>query len=488
MAGAMMLKPFSGGLAINERKDHGALAIESVEVPARLHLPLADGRARLDPCVTVGQHLDKGALVATGPERLHAPTSGRVTDIVTLPAPHPSATPVPTLILESDGMDRAAEAAPPDDPKDLHADEIWRRIEAAGIVGLGGAGYPSHLKRGTTDSPSHLVINAVECEPWISADEALMQYAPDTIAEGVDCAIQALSPDHCLVAIDPRKTLANQRLSGALAARLDTRVSIVETAPRYPSGSERQLYEALTGSRLPVNERPAQHGVVFLNVATAHAIARAVTQRLPLIERVMTIASSLPGDSSLGINRWVRIGHPLRLLVDALAVTRSDSRSSVLTLRLGGPLTGRPVDLDTSVGKTTTGVFVEPGPMQSLPCIHCGDCIVACPEGLRPDTLHRLQQQHDWDGLGKANLDACINCAACDAACPSRLPLADQFRWAHAQLSAQTQAAQRAHRAKQRHATHQARELARSTDAMHHSEDRERRITARKGRSWVKPE
>jgi electron transport complex protein RnfC len=435
---------FSGGIRVDEAKRHRDEPAQVLPLPQHLRIPLATRHGTLKPCVRHGQAVLRGQPIATdgdgASDVLNAPTSGRIAGTEFDGAPW--------LLLEPDGQDRAvAPIAYPTDDVDAALDAIRR----AGIVGLGGGGFPLHTKLAAARAARvhTLLVNAVECEPWLTSDETLLVSCTRTVHAGIDALARVLGAPRVVVAIDPRKTVALARLARVVAE--DARspgCELLTTPPRYPAGSERALVEMLRGVPLGRQERPLTQGYVCVNVATAHALGRLTERGEAVTERLVSItgpAVPAPGTA------WVRLGHVTGEALAAYGMRPSDR----VTIKDGGPLSGRPIAATDGIGRTTLGLFVAAAERREiLPCIHCARCAEVCPERLEPQLLHRQALERSWPAAPAAALDACIECGACDVVCPSAIPLLDEFRAAKDTVRLQRQAAARAAHARARFEAH----------------------------------
>lgn len=312
------------------------------------------------------------------------------------------------VVLHVDGGD---EPAPP-----LAARGFVERVREAGIVGMGGAGYPAHLKLrdAMQRSVATVIVNAVECEPGVAVDRALLAGHTDDVLRGMRALAQALGGARAVLALD-----APLQLDAAVEAR-------VVPGP-YPAGWEHALVRRLLGLEVPTGAYPTAVGVVVFNVATVFAMARAWHLREPLTRRLVAV-----GDEPC----WTRIGHP----VAELPLAPGEKM-------MGGPVTGWPAAPDAAVARTTRAVTLRP-PAVRTPCIRCGWCASACPVGLLPQELLRAATNERWAETGRRRVDDCIECGACDMACPSRLPLLAHFRRAKAERHAAARREREALRAK----------------------------------------
>lgn len=421
------------------------LPIEVAALPTLLRLPLTlHGGREAEPCVEVGARVQRGSLIARGAQPLdaaiHASSSGRIIAI--------HRAPLPCIELEADGDDSVVEASPRPGWRDLSRAQLLELLATAGVAGLGGAGFPSAVKLAAAgDGVDLLLINAAECEPMLTADERLLAERSDEVLAGVEILAWLCAARRVVIAIEDDKTAAITALRAASCAG---EVQLAVIPRQYPSGSERQLLHILTGIELDRGRLPLQAGMLCFNVATAWAAGRAILHGEPLVSRIVTVTGSAvlhPG------NLQVRLGTP----VGDLLAQRGLDGQRLDTLRLGGPLTGRPIaDRRWPIGKTDAGLLAAgpgetgpPGP--EMPCIRCGACAEVCPVALLPQELERQGRAGDLDALRALHLPDCIECGACAWVCPSAIPLLDRFRDGKAALRAEAARQADAERARLRH-------------------------------------
>lgn len=413
-------------------------------IPPELILPLTQSTGfAAEPLVNIGDTVLAGELIARGGNRLsaalHAPSSGRIKTIAPRPAPDPSGMLAPCIVIETDQQDRWIERATLGDGERLDPAALLQRLREAGIVGLGGGGFPTADKIASSiDQGIHtLVINGAECEPFITADEVLMRERASEIAAGAHIVEQLLGVTQTLVGIEDNKPEAAAAMRSAAAGKME----VVSFPSRYPSGGERQLIQILTGKEVPSGKRPTDLGIVCFNVGTLYAVFKAVSHGEPLISRVVTVTG---GSLDRPQNLEVRIGTPIRHLLEITGY-RADRGTRLL---LGGPLMGFHVE-STEIPVTKTSHCVLAPSTEELPpsrrarsCIRCGLCAEACPVALLPQQLFWYAQSQNHQQLDKHHLFDCIECGACAWVCPSHIPLVQYYRASKAAI----RAARAAHR------------------------------------------
>lgn len=457
---------FHGGLHLPERKSlSNSGSVTSAAIPDRLILPLQQhiGAAAV-PLVEIGERVLKGQLIAKAQgyvsAPIHAPSSGRVVNLAELPVPHPSGLSSPCIVIETDGRDEWCELPEPlENYAELDPALLRERVRGAGIVGMGGAAFPSSVKLNPgPDKPIHtLIINGVECEPYITCDDTLMRQRPGSILEGVGILQHLLGVERCLIGIEDNKPEAVEALTRAAEqADLPGSVEVVRIPTLYPSGGEKQLIRVLTGVEVPSHGLPAQIGIVCHNVGTTAAIADAVLRGRPLISRYVTL-------TGLGIakpqNLEVLIGTP----ASALITQAGGYRGEVEKLILGGPMMGIALHSDaipmTKAANCLLALSPEesPDPGAAVPCIRCGQCSQVCPANLLPQQLYWHTRAKDLDKVQDYNLFDCIECGCCAHVCPAHIPLVQYYRYAKTESWAREQEKRKAEHARQRHADRQAR-------------------------------
>ncbi len=455
---------FPGGIRLPGFKAMSLrLPLERAALPRRLVLPLRQHiGVEAEPVVTVGQCVRKGELIARAPEfvsaPVHAPSSGRVVAIAEHAIPHPSGLNAPCIEIETDGEDRWIDGlGATTDPDTLSADELRARIRAAGVVGLGGAVFPSAVK--LTPVPERpvdtLVLNGVECEPYITCDDVLMRSRADDVVRGARILQRLVGAARCLIGVEANKPEAAAALRQAVAEGQAEAVEVVVVPTVFPAGGEKQLIKVVTGREVPRHGLPAQVGVVCLNVGTTVAVVEAVVHGRPLIERIVTVTG--PGVRQPR-NLIALLGTPVaELVAQAGGYAVDDPR-----LIMGGPMMGIALSGgDVPLTKAGNCVLVDVPPARTtpsaMPCIRCGSCATVCPVRLLPQQLYWYAQSTQFDKAEEHAVFDCIECGCCAHVCPSHIPLVHYFRYAKTELAAAERDRRKAERSRQRHEERQQR-------------------------------
>ncbi|NGX86024.1 electron transport complex subunit RsxC [Rahnella sp. Lac-M11] len=460
---------FDGGIHPPEMKTQSShVPLRNVPLPERFIIPL---QQHLGPegelCVKAGDRVLKGQPLTTGRGRtvpVHAPTSGVITAIEPHITAHPSGLKELCVLIEADGQDTWCERNIVADYRQLSAGELNQRISQAGIAGLGGAGFPTASKlAGGLTSTRTLILNAAECEPYITADDRLMQEHADQILEGTRILCHMLSPERVLIGIEDNKPEAIAAFKTAIKATAQQdlangiRFELRVVPTKYPSGGAKQLTKILTGLEVPKGHHSSSIGVLMQNVGTVYAIKRAILDGEPLIERVVTLtgeAMAKPG------NVWARLGTPVSHLMQEGALQPQGDKKMVI---MGGPLMGFTLpSLDVPVVKISNCLLApseselgQPEPEEA--CIRCSLCAEACPAGLLPQQLYWFSRGEEHEKARNHNLFDCIECGACAYVCPSNIPLVQYYRQEKAEIRAIDSETARATEAKARFEAKQAR-------------------------------
>lgn len=453
---------FHGGINLPGHKSISLQQpVQAAAIPGQLVIPLQQHIGEpAHPIVDVGDRVLTGQMIAQAEgfisASIHASSSGTVVAIEEHPIPHPSGMPGKCIVIDTDGKDEWIERTSlRDEFMHMNSSELRNRIRDAGIVGLGGAGFPSFIKLnpGPNNAIDTLILNGAECEPYITCDEILMQEHSREIIDGLLIMRHALQARQCLIGIEDNKPRALNAMRAALTAEERAYIEIVAVPTRYPAGGERQLIKTLTGIETPSHGLPIHVGIVCHNVATAVAVGRAIIHGEPLISRIVTLTGNAlrkPG------NVEVRIGTPIQDLLDFAQL----GQDQLARLLMGGPMMGFVIqDTRAPVIKTTNCLLaaahgeVAEHP-QAMPCIRCGECVRVCPARLLPQQLYWYARARDFDKLQQFNLFDCIECGCCTHVCPSHIPLVQYYRFGKTEIHAQERDKQKSDIARERHEFH----------------------------------
>lgn len=455
---------FHGGVSLREHKrDSTALAVTTARLPKQLVLPLQQHIGTpAEPIVSVGEKVLKGQLIArptgTMSSPVHASSSGTVIAIGHHAVPHLSGLTAMCITIETDGEDKwRPRQNQVHDYHQVSREHLRDIIRDAGIVGLGGAGFPTFIKLDPNDNPINtLILNGAECEPYITCDEMLLREHALEVIVGMRIMRYALNAKRCIIAVENNKAMAFHALCEQVRNTGADFIEVIQIPTIYPTGGEKQLIHVLTGKEVPSNGLPTDIGVVCHNVGTAYAVYRAVEFDEPLISRYVTIAGSV----SHARNMEVLIGAPVADLIDQCG----GNRHTLSRVIMGGPMMGMALHTDeVPVIKTTNCLLVNARvadvPLASrdsfaLPCIRCANCADACPVGLLPQQLYWYARAKDFDKAQDYNLFDCIECGCCDYVCPSQIPLVHYYRYAKTQIWAQEQEKKFSDAARERHEFH----------------------------------
>ena len=447
---------FHGGVhPVQNKQQSNQSAITDAGIPEELIIAVEQKGHIPELLVNVGDHVLKGqpltkvygALVVQ-----HASSSGTIKAIEPRTDCHPSGLPVLSIVIATDGLDRIYPYQGFEDYRNENPATLVEAVQQAGIIGLGGAGFATHLKLAHSENRL-LIINAIECEPYITSDDRLIQEHADEIIEGIQIMQYMLQPKLTIFAVEDNKPEAIQAFTKSLQALPDSiseKILLRVIPTRYPSGSAKQLIEVLTGEQTPAHKHSSELGIVMLNVGTIFAVKEAIINGKPLVSRIVTVTGNAFVKKG---NARVRIGTPIQHLLDTYWLNELDHQKLII----GGPMMGFTVsDPEMPVSKICNCLLAPtikelPDPKEEMSCIRCSECAEACPVELLPQQLLWYSQSEDHKKLEEYDLSACIECGACAYVCPSHIPLVEYYRVSKAQIKTEKVEAEKAAIARQRH-------------------------------------
>lgn len=434
----MNTRTFKGGIHpphgkhFTERKP-----IEAARVPSKVVIPLQQHiGAPCDPLVQVGDEVKVGQKIGEPKgfvgAPVHSSVSGKVVAIQ--PYPHVLGNEVLSIVIESNGKQEVSEDVKPHNLNLLTVDELKKLIREAGIVGMGGATFPTQVKLSPPPDKKidTVIINGAECEPYLTADFRLMVEQPENVVLGLKAIMKALNVVRGFIAIEDNKPEAIQTMTQVASEETD--IEVVPLATKYPQGGEKQLIKAVTGREVPSGGLPMEVGVVVQNVGTANAIAEAILTGMPLIQRVVTITGTGVAEPK---NLLVKIGTTYREVIEQCGGFSGTPRKVIS----GGPMMGlAQSSIDIPVIKGTSGILVltdkDVKEFDQRPCIKCARCVDACPAFLLPTRIAHFADKMLWDEAESYRALDCIECGSCSFVCPAKIPLVQRIRLAKAQIMA----------------------------------------------------
>lgn len=469
---------FPGGIKLSGHKSlSNHQPISTAKIAKQLIIPLSQHIGHpAESVVNVGDKVLKGQVLgyASGPVSapVHASGSGTVVAIEEHLIPHPSGLSALCVFIDTDGYEQWLECSPlisdssSTDNKQktvthksiatLSSHQINQQIANAGVVGLGGALYPSAAKLNTAEKmhADTLIINAAECEPYITCDDVLMRQRPEEVILGILLLKKVIGAKKCLIGIENNKPEAYQALlntiSGYNNSHTEAQIEIVQVPTLYPAGGEKQLIQVLTGREVPSQGLPMDIGIICHNVATAAAVYHAVYRGEPLISRIVTITG---GAIKQPQNMEVPLGTPIRDILNQAGL----DEDKVEKIIMGGPMMGFSLpSIDTPVTKATNCILVSEKdelatPPPAMPCIRCARCSDSCPMSLLPQQMYWYAKARDLEKVQDYNIFDCIECGCCSYSCPSNIPLVQYFRYAKTEIWDDERERNKANIARDRH-------------------------------------
>lgn len=430
---------FTGGIHPPGFKElTNAMATVPAKLPQKVYLPLSQHiGAPCAPIVQVGDEVLKGQKIAEGKgfvtSPIHASISGKV--IAVEKKQHPGGNFVDCIVIENDGQDKWADTVHPHlNPSGLSAEELRKIIFEAGIVGMGGAAFPSHVKYAPAEGKKadYVILNGIECEPYLTSDHRLLVEKAERILSGLRYIIKAADADKGIIGIEDNKPDAIALFQQLTAG--DEVVSVMPLHEKYPQGSEKQLIFSCTHREVPVGGLPLDAGVIVNNVGTAAAIADAVELGIPLIERIVTVTGTGVKEPA---NLLVRLGTLFSDLIEQCGGYTGEIEKIIS----GGMMMGKAVFTDDMpVVKGSSGIVIlkkaAAPPRKEYNCVRCAKCVDACPALLEPTTIAKLAKRGLWDEAKSANAVSCIECGCCSYVCPANIPLVQYIRRAKQAIAA----------------------------------------------------
>lgn len=419
---------FRGGVHPPENKVQTEnLKTERLDSPSEVYVPLLQHiGVPLNPIVQVGDKVLKGQKIGEAEglsSPIHSPVSGTVTKIESRIFPLAGKT--MTVFIENDREEKWAELIKVENWEAEDRQTLLNIIKDKGIVGVGGATFPTHIK---LNPPANtkidtLILNGAECEPYLNSDNRLMLENPKSIVEGIRIIMKILDVKRAYVGIEDNKPEAIEMMKKAIEG---TAIKIVPLKTKYPQGGEKQLIKAILDRQVPSGQLPSAVGVVVQNTGTAAAVYEAVVNGIPLIEKVVTVSGKAIKNPK---NLKVAIGTPFSYILDYCGI----ERDKMARLVMGGPMMGlAQMSEDATVIKGTSGLLAltneEMKPYKTRPCISCSKCVSVCPMGLAPLMYDRLAAAKQWDEMASINLMDCIECGSCAYICPASRPLAEAIK------------------------------------------------------------
>ncbi len=461
---------FHGGIHPAENKElSNSMPIGIVPLFKELIIPLKQHAGHTSqPIVKLDEQVNKGQLIATCHQsigaNIHSPADAIVKSIENRFIGHASGLEEPAIILQTEASQPSESYSQVDDWKNQSPEDLLKQVKQAGIVGLGGATFPTDIKlsssQESTTSINTLIVNAMECEPYITCDDRMLREMPDEVIQGAVICATITQAKEIIFAIENNKPEAIESLNIAINfyqsnnpnSEIIFKINVAPT--KYPSGGEKQTIELVLGKQLPKGQRPASMGVLVQNVATLQAIYACIVKKQVLANRLVTITGDLVSQPG---NYWIPFGTQLKDLINFFDISKEACQQAIL----GGPLMGNKItNFSVPVTKSTNCIIFNSAqtdqkswllePVQHQACIRCGDCEKVCPAELLPQQLYWYSQSEQWASLEKQGLFDCIDCGACAYVCPSEIPLVHYFRFGKSNITQNQQKKRLSDKAKQR--------------------------------------
>ncbi len=451
---------FNGGIHPTECKTlSNQQAIQSLPLPNFLILPVQQNIGQPGEIICqVGDEVSQGQLLVDNTEvfgaNIHAPLAGKIIAIDQYPTNHPSGLPQTCLKIKTAKQQVSTELFSPINWQQVEPQQLLERIKLAGIVGLGGAAFPTHVKL-AAQPINTLIVNAMECEPYITCDDRLLQEQSQQVIQGALISAKIVNAKEIIFATEDNKPDAIKQLSQCIKQiKSEVTIKIIVAPTKYPSGGEKQTIELVTGKQLPKGKLPASMGLLVQNVATLFAVYQAVNKGMPLTSRLVTLTGNqikTPG------NYWIPFGTTIESIMQHFDISDFTNQPVVM----GGPLMGQPIfNYQAPVTKATNCLIFNIAATdekmwltqstQHQPCIRCGECDKACPVDLLPQQLFWFSQSDQWDNLENQGLFDCIECGACAYVCPSEIPLVHYYRYGKSSIKTIQRNHEKSEKAKKR--------------------------------------
>lgn len=432
------LYSFKGGLQLKHHKAYtldNPLAVSSI--PDKLYMSLRINRGNIcRPIIAIGDKVLKGQIIANPDTNngcfIHASTSGTITEISEKPTASPDADIATVIEITTDKKDQWCKLPQFNDIESMTANDIIDAVKKAGLTGMGGAGFPTHLKY-SGQKISTLVVNGAECEPYISCDQQLMMDSPQALIDGIELMLKASGAKQAIFALEDQVGGIKSTIEKLIKYNNIENITVIKVPTIYPAGGEKQLIKVLTGLEVPSGGLPLNLGIIVQNVGTIKALYDFIMHGKPLIERIITVA----GD---GIkqpqNFKTLIGTPINHLLQLADFDKENTHRLII----GGPMMGYAMPTSNiGIDKTSNCILAlsEENTKHhgdTLPCIRCGECVNVCPANLLPQQLHWYIKGGNLEKAREHHVFDCIDCGACAWVCPSQIKLVDYYRYAKSEL------------------------------------------------------